>query len=110
MQVQFMHVKLVHICLCKYISNFAAAVGTEVKADSYITLLYSSNGLPACIGDYSWQYKFIGNLFKIGLLYSMYSTVGNFACPIHQGIIRQFNAVPALIAVHSIIASAHCSN
>src|SRR4051794_38960633 len=110
MQVQLMHVKLVHVCLRKYIRDFTAAVGTEVKANSYIALLYSSNRLPACITYNCWQNKFIGNLFEIGLLYSLYSTISKLTHPIHQGIIRQFNAVPALITVHCIIASAYCSN
>src|SRR4051812_10804437 len=110
MQVQLMHVKLVHVHLSEYICDLTAAVGTEVKADSHIAILYSSNRLPACIGNHSWQNKFVGNLFKIGLLYSVYSTIGNFTNSIHQGIVCQFNAVPALVTVHSIVAPAHGSN
>src|SRR4051812_1351789 len=74
-QVQLMHVKLVHVHLCKYICDLTAAVGAEVKADSHIAVLYSSNRLPAGIGNYCRQNKFVGNLFEIGLLYSVYSTI-----------------------------------
>ena len=67
--------------------------------------LYYGDGM-AIFHDDGRQNKFVGHIFLIGLLDSLYRRTGAFTLAFRHREICHARAIPAIIAIHRIIAPA----
>ena len=86
--------------------QFTAAVSPEIKEQYDIALLYRGDRLVIFSDDDGFE-EFISNAIFIAGLDSSHGVFGLCAFSLYHGIIGQGNTLPAVIAVHCIVAAGH---
>ncbi len=95
-----------HILLSQDLGDFLCTVVSVIEEYHHIAFLDAAIHCAV----HNWLHKLIGHAFVIRLLHGLHHVVALAALSVHKLVVGKFNAVPALITVHSIIATGDCGN
>ncbi len=99
-----MHVGFGDVVLGQGDCEFLGAVVAVVEEYHHVALLDAAvhglvdNGLD----------EFVGHALGVRLLHSLHHVVGLLARAVHQHVVSLLDALPALVAVHGVVAAANC--
>ena len=96
-----MHTFLGHILLGEYHGEFLGAVVAVVEENHHVALLDGA----VDTGIVDGLYKFIGDTFVVTLLHGSHHIGSLLALAIDEQVICHLDALPALVAVHGIVAT-----
>ena len=109
-QIEFFHSEFRQVNLGEYLCDLPTAIGAEVKTDHGIARIDLRQGLMIVIHDDGRQNEFIRDVLLVGLLNGGCGTSCGGSGRLHQCIICQLHAFPALVTVHGVVTTAHGSD
>src|SRR5208283_1376417 len=91
------------------VGDLAGAVGAEIVEDDRIVVADDADrrsSWPGAAGDYDGLHKFVGDALFVALLEGGDRIVGfGFRFAVDEGAIGEFDALPAVVAVHGVVAA-----
>ena len=102
-------VKAFEIIITEGSGNLSCTVGTEVKEDNRIPILYGGNRL-AIFNYHSGLYELVSFISVIGFLDSADSAGCRQTLAFSNSIICKLHAIPVIVSVHGIITPHNRSN
>ena len=95
------HASLGHILLCEHYSEFLGSVVAVVEEDDYVALLDGA----VIVAVHDGEDKLVGHALSVRLLNGLHHVAGLLALAIYEQVIGYLHALPALVAVHSVVAT-----
>ena len=87
--------------------ELARAVVAEVEEDDGVAILNAADGAAGSIRPHDGLHEFIGDAGGVGVFDRLHKILRRRALPVNEEVVGLFDALPALVAVHRVVASDH---
>ena len=102
---QSVHTLCRHILLCQRNGNLARAIITIIKEDNHIVSLDLTLGIAILVYANDRLHELIGHTLVVRALHSCNHIGCVLTDTIHEQVITNLHTLPALIAIHSVVAT-----